>query len=67
MGFDEYTKDQPLVDVKKADTKNNILIVAGVVVFFAIATAVMIYYMLTPAETRSEVHREVVEEPGGGS
>lgn len=62
MGFDQYSKDRPLVDVKKTDTKNNLLLVLGVVVFFVIATAVMIYYMRTPAETRNEAHRDQMQE-----
>ena len=62
MGFDPQTKHKPLVDVQKADTKTNILMTIGVVVFFLIAGGVAIYYMMTPAETRSELHEESVQE-----
>ena len=67
MGFDKNTEGQPLMNVRKADTKTNLLVVLGVVVFFLIAAAVMFYYMRTPAETRNEAHRDQVQEGAPGN
>lgn len=63
MGFDKYTRGRPLINVKKADTKTNLLMVLGVAVFFIIAAAVMFYYMRTPAETRNEAHQDQMADP----
>lgn len=61
MGFDQNTPDKPLMNVRKPDTKTNLLVVVGVTLFLLVAAALMFYYMYNPAETRQEVHEEYSE------
>lgn len=58
MGFDQNTPEKPLVNVRKPDTKTNLLMTIGVVLFLAVAAGLMLYYMWNPEEPREEVHEE---------
>ncbi|HEX2100179.1 MAG TPA: hypothetical protein VHF69_05935 [Candidatus Synoicihabitans sp.] len=62
MGFDDQTQGQPLVQTHKKTTKVNIAMVIGVLIFFVIAVAVGVHYMRNPAEARSEVHQDSIEQ-----